>query len=237
MQYHFKPEYKTIAEPGASLFTCIKSRLVMKMLHLNITNEAFAVMVTGEKTNEYRLPSDWIKSRLFTGKKNKIYDRIKFTAGYGRNKPYFICTYKGYCLGNLYTNIVFSNGLKIEKGQYYEIKLGSIIEVGNYQYPLKSSHKSFRTISGILDQLGLATNIMRVGKRAYNLIINGEIIRVYTKRQNAKMRIIKLLNEKIQNNGFTKISKTSKTIKRRAKNILPIQQYRKRKQAITTGAV
>ncbi len=192
----------------------------MKTLQLNITHEAFAVMVTGEKTIEYRMPTDWIKSRLFTGKKNKAYDRIKFTAGYGRNKPYFICTYKGYCLSNLYADVFFSNGLKVTKGQYYSIKLGRIIEVGNYQYLLKSSHKAFRTITGILDGFGCATNIIRANNRNYNLIVNSEIIRVYSKRENARRWIIKLLNKKIPNNGSNRIGKAGKRTSRCTKEIL-----------------
>ncbi len=207
----------------------------MKILHLNITHEAFSVMVTGEKTKEYRMPTDWIKSRLLGVRKTPHYDRVKFTAGYGRNKPYFICIFKGYEWITVWKDIEFSNGLTITPGDYYEISLGHIVEVGNYQYTVKSSHKNYRAICGILDQMGYATNIMRAGKKAYNLVVNGEIKRVYTNRQNAKNRVIKLLNQNIQYYGCKRTGPPGKRNARCTKKVFPVCKDREREQATATG--
>jgi hypothetical protein len=70
---------------------------IVKTLHLTLHKAAFDVMVTGEKKLEFRTPSKWINSRLFNkdGTK-KHYDYIKFTNGYGSDKPYFVCEFKGF---------------------------------------------------------------------------------------------------------------------------------------------
>lgn len=50
----------------------------MRILTLNIYKEPFEVAETGEKKNEYREPTFWIKSRLFDRKGNrKEFDLIK----------------------------------------------------------------------------------------------------------------------------------------------------------------
>ncbi|HRO75773.1 MAG TPA: ASCH domain-containing protein [Crocinitomicaceae bacterium] len=64
----------------------------MKILHLTLTKKWFDMMVTGEKNIEVRKPSKWIMSRL----ENKEYDVVKFTNGYGKDKPWFIAEYKGW---------------------------------------------------------------------------------------------------------------------------------------------
>ncbi len=50
-----------------------------RILHLTLSKMPFEVMVTGEKSTEYREPSKWILSRL----QGKDYDLIKFVNGYG----------------------------------------------------------------------------------------------------------------------------------------------------------
>jgi signal peptidase I len=102
----------------------------MKTLHLTLSKLPFEVMVTGEKTEEFRKDSQWIISRLI----NKKYDVIKFTNGYGKDKPYFICKYLGFnkCYMDL-SKHEYSNGLIVDgigKGDFI-IYLGKIIEKGN----------------------------------------------------------------------------------------------------------
>lgn len=106
----------------------------MKILHLSLKKAPFDVMVTGEKNFEVREKGRWINSRLFESDGgNKYYDFVKFTNGYGKDRPYFIAKYKGYKeLPNIHR--VFSNGftLKIGNGEYFwVINLGEIIERGN----------------------------------------------------------------------------------------------------------
>lgn len=107
----------------------------MKILHLTLSKKPFEVMVTGEKNEEFRVGSDWIRSRLIDKKdKWKNYDAIKFVNGYGKDKPYFICKYDGFM--ECYMDVAireYSNGLKVEgigKGDFI-IYCGEIIEKGN----------------------------------------------------------------------------------------------------------
>jgi hypothetical protein len=101
-----------------------------RILHLTLSKIPFEVMVTGEKQEEFRKNSDWIRSRLF----EKEYDYIKFANGYGSDKPYFICKYEGFM--ECYMNVAerkYSNGLSITgigKGDFI-IYCGDIVERGN----------------------------------------------------------------------------------------------------------
>lgn len=96
-----------------------------KVLYLTLKKPQFEVTSRGEKTTEYRHLSKWILSRLI----NKSYDLIKFTNGYGSDRPYFICEFIkwGYTEKASYS---FSNGLLVNvvDGDI-EIKLGKIIEI------------------------------------------------------------------------------------------------------------
>lgn len=102
-----------------------------KILNLTLYKSAFEVMVTGEKRFEFRKPGKWINSRLFNkdGSK-KGYDLIKFTNGYGNDKPYFVCKYLGF--GYEYGLFKYSNGLEIDVSNDFAIKCGEIVEIGNY---------------------------------------------------------------------------------------------------------
>lgn len=100
-------------------------------LYLTLSRSSFQVMVTGEKKIEYRNPSKWILSRL---NKSQKYKTIKFTNGYGNDKPFFICDYKGWSFhSGRVEAITYSNGLLVDlsKGTV-KIVLGNIIEVGNF---------------------------------------------------------------------------------------------------------
>lgn len=99
-----------------------------RTLLLTLSKKPFQVMVTGEKTIEYRKPSKWILSRL----KGKDYDYVKFVNGYGNDKPYFVAEYKGWTQNTLPYNLSYSNGLNVvtESGDLF-IYLGKVIEKGN----------------------------------------------------------------------------------------------------------
>lgn len=88
-----------------------------KTLLLTLPKEPFDVMVTGEKRLEFRKPSNWILSRLFykDGTK-KEYDLIKFVNGYGNDKPYFFCQFKGFYhspINRIKKTYSYSNGLSV----------------------------------------------------------------------------------------------------------------------------
>lgn len=98
------------------------------ILYLTLKKPQFQVTVTGEKNSEFRRPSQWILSRVL----NKSYDFIKFTNGYGSDKPNFIreCNGWKYAEPNTHT---YSNGLVIKvDSNYIEIVLGKIIKIENY---------------------------------------------------------------------------------------------------------
>lgn len=109
----------------------------MKQLLLTLKKEPFEVMVTGEKREEFRKNSDWIRSRLFDQLGNeKEYDTIKFVNGYGNHRPYFICEYGGFM--ECYMEVrdrIYSNGLIVSGITKYDfvIYCGPIIETGNLQ--------------------------------------------------------------------------------------------------------
>lgn len=98
-----------------------------KTLYLTLKKPQFEVTASGEKTLEYRKPTQWILSRLM-GKK---YDYVKFTNGYGSDMPYLICEYLDWSYAPVGTHL-FSNGLKVRvtEGDVV-IKLGAILEKGN----------------------------------------------------------------------------------------------------------
>ena len=99
-----------------------------RILHLTLSKIPFEVMVTGEKSTEYRVPSKWILSRL----QGKDYDLIKFVNGYGSDKPYFIARFKGWDFESNDCTVFFSNGLKVDsKKGMVKIYVGEIVERGN----------------------------------------------------------------------------------------------------------
>ena len=94
-------------------------------------------MVTGEKKEEFRRPSDFIKSRLVDSKTgaDKRYETVKFVHGYGNDRPYFTAEFKGYKLAANGVHERYSNGLEVGwRGKpTYVVYLGDIIERGNLE--------------------------------------------------------------------------------------------------------
>jgi len=98
-----------------------------KILHLTLKKPQFQVTSSGEKRYEFRRPSDWIKARLV----NKSYDFVKFTNGYGSDKPFFICEFLSWSYAKPALH-QYSNGLVVNVTDgYYQIDLGEILETGN----------------------------------------------------------------------------------------------------------
>jgi len=102
-------------------------------LTLSLKKLPFDVMVTGEKSREYRKPSDWIKSRLYDKHgRQRDYEVVKFVNGCGAHRPYFVCEFAGFFKAYNDKTLQFSNGLtvEVERGDFI-IGLGKIIENGN----------------------------------------------------------------------------------------------------------
>ena len=96
-------------------------------LKLTLKKNWFDLMISGEKTSEFRVPGRWIESRLFD--KNGLprqYDYVEFTNGYGSDKPRFRCLFEGF---DLVTTVdqTYSNGTFVQGGPFYEIRLGQVL--------------------------------------------------------------------------------------------------------------
>ena len=98
-----------------------------KILHLTLKKSWFDLMISGEKTTEFRKPSDWIKQRLI----DKEYALIRFVNGYGSDKPFFVTKYLGYEVAEKDEEILFKKETVVMKKGDYKIFLGEIIEKGN----------------------------------------------------------------------------------------------------------
>ncbi len=88
--------------------------MMNRILHLNLYRKYFDQIVEGTKTIEFRDKTDYWKKRL----ENREYDVIKFRNGYAKDAPTMLVEYAGLNLGNPFS---------------YEIQLGKIIEVKNYE--------------------------------------------------------------------------------------------------------
>lgn len=112
-----------------------------RVLRLTLKKKPFEVMVTGEKKEEFRKPSIWIHRRLYREMKcgkflylePREYDLVIFTNGYGNDKPYFIAEMINHGGYSFEETVTYSNGLTVHitRGTHI-IKLGNILEVGNY---------------------------------------------------------------------------------------------------------
>lgn len=68
----------------------------MKTLKLTLKKKWFDMIASGEKCEEYRVPSRWIMSRL----ENKGYDAVEFSNGYGAHVPKVTVEYLGWHMGH-----------------------------------------------------------------------------------------------------------------------------------------
>ena len=69
----------------------------MKTLHLTIKKKWFLMVDAGEKPEEYRDESDWIRSRLLAKNgEHRKYDAVCFTNGYAPDSPRVTRVYNGF---------------------------------------------------------------------------------------------------------------------------------------------
>ena len=61
---------------------------------------------------------------------------------------------------------------------------------------MRKGVSKFRKIQAQLDNLGFLTSIQKTGISEYQLIVNGEIVKVYKKRENANKKLERMLNTK-----------------------------------------
>ena len=102
-------------------------------LHLTLSAMPYQVMVTGEKTQEFRKQSHWITSRLFRNGQVRPFTHVEFVNGYGKNKPRFIAEFKSVRAvapgqEDFGKTMSYSNGLKVHINEpMYVVELGDII--------------------------------------------------------------------------------------------------------------
>lgn len=104
-----------------------------RVLQLSLKRKPFAIMVSGEKTTEYRAIKPWMNSRLFDSKSGarRDYDCVTFTNGYGATRPWFTAQFLHVTEEAVHT-APFSNGVSIHSDTpLYCIHLGSITDSGN----------------------------------------------------------------------------------------------------------
>lgn len=66
-----------------------------RVLRLTLKKRWFDMIASGEKREEYRAPSQWIKSRLV----GKAYDLVEFSNGYSKSDPKMTVEYQGWHMG------------------------------------------------------------------------------------------------------------------------------------------
>ena len=104
----------------------MKNRSILK---LTLKKKWFDLMIVGKKNKEFRKPSKWIDSRLI----GKSYNFVKFTNGYGNDKPFFYVEYKSFEKSKKSQEFIFDgNCVTVEKGDYI-IHLGQIIKNSKFQ--------------------------------------------------------------------------------------------------------
>jgi len=98
-------------------------------LKLSLKRQWFDLMISGKKKHEFRCAGKWIHSRLH----DKNYDLIRFTNGYGADRPYFVCAYNGYRIAEAEETHTYGDIIVTVKVGDYVIELGDITETGNLE--------------------------------------------------------------------------------------------------------
>ncbi len=96
----------------------------MVTLNLTLKKKWYDMILSGEKTEEYREIKDYWKCRLMIWPSSnfKHFDTIKFTNGYARNAPSFMIECKGIKIGT--AKPLWSDNWQ---GDVFIISLGKII--------------------------------------------------------------------------------------------------------------
>jgi len=102
----------------------------MKILHLTLKKKWFDLILSGEKTIEYRERKPYWNRRFWKGK-IKQYDAIRFVNGYGRDKPTMIIELQGCHIGDF------------EGKECWCLRLGKILEVKKYD-KIKNGYKKYK---------------------------------------------------------------------------------------------
>ena len=105
-------------------------------LKLTLEKKPYEVMITGEKTQEFRKCSTWIESRLYDKKGNpRTYDYIQFTNGYGKERPSFTAKYCGFSKEKT-INKKYSNGFSVVFDECYVINYELIKDTNLLDLPI-----------------------------------------------------------------------------------------------------
>lgn len=103
----------------------------MRILKLTLEKRWFDLIASGEKRFEYReYKKHWI-SRLICKSGIRHYDEIRFTNGYGKDRPFLRTGYEGAAIikGE---HCSPDNGEPLDpEKQYFVIGLGEVLEIGN----------------------------------------------------------------------------------------------------------
>ena len=105
--------------------------IVMRILQLTLKKKWFDLIATGEKKFEYREYKRHWMSRLLGKSGIRNYDEIRFTNGYGKDKPFVRVEFEGAAIitGK---HCSPDNGEPLETEQkYFVIGLGEVLEIGN----------------------------------------------------------------------------------------------------------
>jgi hypothetical protein len=98
----------------------------MENLNLTLKAKWFAMILNGEKKEEYREIKNHWKIRLTTYNAFKEYDTITFVNGYGKHRPTMVVECKGIGVG--YAKPEWSDNFD---DRCFVIKLGDILETKN----------------------------------------------------------------------------------------------------------
>ena len=105
----------------------------MKILHLTLKKEPFDVMIIGEKVNEYRKYTPWLKSRLYyPDMRIKEYDIVRFKNGYKKDSPAFDVEYNYFEFSPITITHTYSSGFTFTvKKNDICIHLGKVLKTYN----------------------------------------------------------------------------------------------------------
>lgn len=96
---------------------------MQSILHLTLTAHWFDQIVSGAKTEEYRvIKPHW--NRILSKRK---YDVIQFVNGYGKHRPRMVVELKG-----INTGLGIIEWGAPPKESVYILRLGKVLEVSNY---------------------------------------------------------------------------------------------------------
>ena len=107
-----------------------------RVLKLTLNLKPFEVMVTGEKREEFREDTQFIRSRLVDSKtgERKRYDYVEFKNGYGNSPsmPQFMTKFEGYEVrSGAFAEGPYSNGLTVDCAGplTFVLSLGEVVSV------------------------------------------------------------------------------------------------------------